>query len=115
MADIQDLPEWPVFGWANDIRPPLAEALAAGRSVALATLFRVEGSAPREAGTQMLFDGPDASGYFSGDCIEGDVARHAVIIFAPKTFHHTHARLPCLGVKVANNTKINKTNATIMQ
>jgi xanthine dehydrogenase accessory factor len=95
MADrpvaLPDLAEWPVFGWADDVRPLLAEALAAGRPAVLATLLRVEGSAPREAGTQMLFDGERASGYFSGDCIEGDVARHAAEVMAdgqPRRLHY---------------------------
>ncbi len=69
--------DWPTFGWRDDIRPALRAAMDAGRSVALATLFAVEGSAPRGPGAQMLFDGERASGYFSGDCIEGDVALHA--------------------------------------
>ena len=78
--------DWPTFGWSDDIRPALAAALAAGRPAVLATLFKVEGSAPRGPGAQMLFDGaPDrmvASGYFSGDCIEGDVASHAAEVLA---------------------------------
>lgn len=73
--------DWPTFGWSDDIRPALAAAVAAGRPAVLATLFKVEGSAPRGPGAQMLFDGKSdgigASGYFSGDCIEGDVASHA--------------------------------------
>lgn len=74
--------DWPVFGWIDDVRPALAAAMEAGRPAALATLYRVEGSAPRGPGAQMLFtrrdDGViDATGYFSGDCIEGDVAAHA--------------------------------------
>ncbi|WP_156842324.1 XdhC family protein [Novosphingobium aquimarinum] len=69
--------DWPTFGWIEDVRPALAEALGEGRAVALATLYRVEGSAPRGPGAQMLFDGTCATGYFSGDCIEGDVASHA--------------------------------------
>lgn len=78
--------DWPLFGWCDDIRPALAEALARGQPVALGTLYRVEGSAPRGPGAQMLFarsaDGITASGYFSGDCIEGDVARHALEVLA---------------------------------
>ena len=83
--------DWPTFGWCDDIRPDLAEARAAGRPVALATLYRVEGSAPRGPGAQMLFDGQRASGYFSGDCIEGDVARHAAEVLAdgqPQWLHY---------------------------
>ena len=81
MSDSEDIlidgADWPVFGWNDDIRPALAEAREAGRGAVLATLYKVEGSAPRGAGAQMLFAGTEASGYFSGDCIEGDVARHA--------------------------------------
>ncbi len=83
--------DWPLFGWADDIRPALAAALAAGRQVVLATLFKVDGSAPRGPGAQMLFDGARASGYFSGDCIEADVARHAAEVQAdgvPRLLHY---------------------------
>lgn len=74
--------DWPLFGWSDDIRPALADALAAGRPAVLATLFKVEGSAPRGPGAQMLFDGETACGYFSGDCIEADVASHAAEVMA---------------------------------
>lgn len=83
--------DWPVFGWSDDIRPALGAALAAGRPAALATLYRVEGSAPRGPGAQMLFSGMKVSGYFSGDCIEGDVARHAAAVLAsgqPQVLHY---------------------------
>jgi xanthine dehydrogenase accessory factor len=82
--------DWPLFGWSDDIRPALAEAVAAGRPVALATLYKVEGSAPRGAGAQMLFDDNKASGYFSGDCIEGDVAGHAAEVLAGGTAQLLH-------------------------
>ena len=83
--------DWPLFGWSDDIRPALSAALSAGRPAALATLYRIEGSAPRGPGAQMLFDGAQASGYFSGDCIEGDVARHAAEVIAdgqPQWLHY---------------------------
>ena len=83
--------DWPLFGWSDDIRPALADAIEAGRAAVLATLFKVEGSAPRGPGAQMLFDGPRATGYFSGDCIEGDVARHAAEVLAdgePRILHY---------------------------
>ncbi len=83
--------DWPTFGWSDDIRPALSAALAAGRPAVLATLFKVEGSAPRGPGAQMLFDGNLASGYFSGDCIEGDVAGHAAEVLAdgqPQVLHY---------------------------
>ena len=87
---------WPEFGWIDDVRGALADALAQKRPAALATLFQVAGSAPRGPGAQMLFaPGPDgnltASGYFSGDCIEGDVANHAAQVLAdgvPRRLHY---------------------------
>jgi len=82
--------DWPTFGWCDDIRPGLRAALAAGRPAVLATLFRVEGSAPRGPGAQMLFDGAKATGYFSGDCIEGDVGRHAAEVLASGESRRLH-------------------------
>lgn len=88
--------DWPAFGWVDDIRPSLARALAAGQPSALATLYKVAGSAPRGPGAQMLFTagehgGVAATGYFSGDCIEGDVANHAARVLAdgePRRLHY---------------------------
>ncbi|MCJ1960943.1 XdhC family protein [Novosphingobium mangrovi (ex Hu et al. 2023)] len=96
-AEIADA-DWPTFGWSDDIRPALARALEAGQPAALATLYKVEGSAPRGPGSQMLFTAQDtdaariaASGYFSGDCIEGDVASHAAAVLTdgqPRRLHY---------------------------
>ncbi len=89
-ATLEDA-DWPLFGWRDDIRPALAAALDAGRPAVLATLFKVEGSAPRGPGAQMLFAGAKATGYFSGDCIEGDVARHAAEVLVdsqPQRLHY---------------------------
>ncbi|TYC89437.1 XdhC family protein [Novosphingobium sp. BW1] len=96
-AEIADA-DWPTFGWSDDIRPALARALEAGQPAVLATLYKVEGSAPRGAGSQMLFTPEDtdtariaATGYFSGDCIEGDVASHAAAVMAdggPRRLHY---------------------------
>lgn len=83
--------DWPLFGWSDDVRPALGDAMQGGRPAVLGTLFKVEGSAPRGPGAQMLFDGRRASGYFSGDCIEGDVARHAAEVRAdgePRILHY---------------------------
>ncbi len=83
--------DWPTFGWSDDIRPALAKAVADGQAAALATLYKVEGSAPRGPGAQMLFVGNVATGYFSGDCIEGDVAGHARQVLAdgvPQRLHY---------------------------
>lgn len=85
-----DNADWPLFGWVDDVRPALAEAATAGRPAVLATLYRVEGSAPRGPGAQMVFDGSAASGYFSGDCIEGDVASHAARVLADGEPRHLH-------------------------
>jgi xanthine dehydrogenase accessory factor len=82
--------DWPLFGWADDVRPAMAQARAAGRPVVLATLWQVTGSAPRGAGAQMLFDGAQATGYFSGDCIEGDVAAHAADVLASGEARQLH-------------------------
>lgn len=82
--------EWPDFGWVEDVRPALAAALEAGRDVALATLYRVEGSSPRGPGVQMLFDGESAVGFFSGGCVESDVAQHAVQVIADGRPRHLH-------------------------
>ncbi|MBS0503364.1 MAG: XdhC family protein [Cupriavidus sp.] len=83
--------DWPLFGWSDDVRPNLAASLAASRPAVLATLYRVEGSAPRGPGAQMLFVDGRASGYFSGDCIEADVARHAAEVLGdgqPRRLHY---------------------------
>lgn len=45
--------------------------------MALATLTSVEGGGPRPPGTQMVFAEGVVAGYFSGGCVESDVADHA--------------------------------------
>lgn len=77
------LPDWPVFGFIDDVRPALDDARRRGLRSVLATLVAVEGGGPRPVGTQMVFtatgdDTPDTvAGYFSGGCVESDVADHA--------------------------------------
>jgi xanthine dehydrogenase accessory factor len=73
----QPLPEWPMFGMVEDVRPALRQARDAGRPLALATLVAVGGGGPRPPGTQMVFAEGIAAGYFSGGCVESDVAGHA--------------------------------------
>ncbi|HKR88267.1 MAG TPA: XdhC family protein [Phenylobacterium sp.] len=73
----EPLPEWPTFGLPEDVRPVLRQARDAGRPVALATLTAVEGGGPRPPGTQMAFAEGIVAGYFSGGCVEADVADHA--------------------------------------
>jgi xanthine dehydrogenase accessory factor len=62
---------------AEDVRPALREARDAGRPVAMATLVSVQGGGPRPQGTQMVFAEAIVAGYFSGGCVESDVADHA--------------------------------------
>ncbi len=71
------LPDWPAFGLADDIRPALAKTLAAGRPAALATLRAAVGGAPRPPGAQMLVSEAALCGFLSGGCVEGDILLHA--------------------------------------
>ncbi len=73
----RSLPEWPLFGLTDDVRPALRQACEAGVACALATLVGVEGGGPRPVGTQMVFAPGITAGYFSGGCVESDVADHA--------------------------------------
>lgn len=66
-----------MFGVAEDVRPTMRAAQAAGPAFVLATLVSVEGGGPRPEGTQMVFAPGILAGYFSGGCVEGDVAGHA--------------------------------------
>lgn len=50
--------------------------------MALATLTAVEGGGPRPPGTQMVFADGVVSGYFSGGCVESDIADHAFACLA---------------------------------
>ena len=67
---------------AEDVRPALRQARDAGRPLALATLVAVEGGGPRPVGTQMVFADGIVAGYFSGGCVESDVADHAFACLA---------------------------------
>lgn len=78
----EPLPEWPLFGMTDDVRPAMRRAAAAGEALALATLVVVEGGGPRPVGTQMVFAPGVAAGYFSGGCVESDVADHAFACLA---------------------------------
>ena len=72
-----DLPEWPLFGLAEDVRPALRAAVSAGQPSALVTLYSLDGGGPRPPGAQMLFAEGLVAGFLSGGCVEGDVALHA--------------------------------------
>jgi len=72
-----DLPDWPLFGLTEDVRPALRAAAAAGQPCALVTLYALNGGGPRPLGAQMLFAEGDVCGFLSGGCVEADVALHA--------------------------------------
>ena len=75
--DAGGLPDWPMFGLQDDVRPALLAAREAGQAAALVTLHRIVGSAPRPPGAQMLVTQTDLSGFLSGGCVEADIAIHA--------------------------------------
>jgi xanthine/CO dehydrogenase XdhC/CoxF family maturation factor len=59
------------------------EAVAIGRSAALATLVHVEGSSYRRPGARMLVDDEgNLTGAISGGCLEGDALRKALLAIA---------------------------------
>jgi xanthine dehydrogenase accessory factor len=80
MLDAVSLPDWPLFGLADDVRPALKDILSLDRPAVLATLYRVVGGSPRPAGSQMLISHARLSGFMSGGCIEGDIAVHAATV-----------------------------------
>ncbi|MBV9509248.1 MAG: XdhC family protein [Caulobacteraceae bacterium] len=69
--------DWPFFGLKDDVRPVLLDAQRRGLVAVLATLYGVEGGAPRGVGAQMAFVEDMVAGYLSGGCIEADLALHA--------------------------------------
>lgn len=81
----EPLPEWPLFGMGDDVRAALRQAWQRKTAVALATLTSVEGGGPRPPGTQMVFGDGVLAGYFSGGCVESDVADHAFACLADGT------------------------------
>jgi xanthine dehydrogenase accessory factor len=77
-----DLPDWPTFGFADDIRPALRRARERRTPVALATIVGQDGGGPRPIGTQMLISREEVCGFLSGGCVESDVAQHALLTIA---------------------------------
>ena len=71
------LPEWPMFGLVEDMRPAMRAASAACEAAALVTLHTLHGGGPRPPGAQMLLSNSVAAGFLSGGCVEGDIAVHA--------------------------------------
>ena len=74
---IDTLPDWPMFGLADDPRPALRACREAGDTAALATIVALDGGGPRPVGTQMVIGQDLVSGFLSGGCLESDVAGHA--------------------------------------
>ncbi len=72
-----ELPDWPMFGLADDVRPALRLARARGEAVVLATIVALDGGGPRPRGTQITVGPAGLSGFHSGGCQEPDVAGHA--------------------------------------
>jgi len=77
MLEAVSLPDWPLFGLADDVRPALRDIVRLNLPAVLATLYRVVGGSPRPAGSQMLISPERLSGFMSGGCIEADIAAHA--------------------------------------
>jgi xanthine dehydrogenase accessory factor len=73
---------WRLDTATDDIRAALLAVPAVPARFALATLVAVDGSAPREVGTQMLITEDADWGFLSGGCIEDDVARHGREVLA---------------------------------
>ncbi|MFO1012948.1 MAG: XdhC family protein [Caulobacteraceae bacterium] len=71
------LPDWPLFGLTDDIRPALRAARDGGEAAALVTIAALDGGGPRPVGTQMVVSQSVLMGFLSGGCVEGDVVFHA--------------------------------------
>lgn len=105
LAEEQARADWPDFGLADDIRPALAAAIAAGEPSALVTLYAAEGGGPRGLGAQMLVTRTGVTGYVGGGCVEADVVLHAAATIedgAPRRLIYglggpIDIRLPCGG------------------
>ncbi len=79
---LDSLPEWPLFGLTDDVRPALERARTLGESIALATIVALDGGGPRPVGTQLAVGPSGATGFLSGGCLEGDVVAHAAGVLA---------------------------------
>ena len=75
----------------REVMEALKEALSDGRRVAMATVVRTQGSAPRAVGTSMLVTGEGSPiGSVSGGCIEASVIEQAATVLAtgvPELLH----------------------------
>ncbi|ROQ40099.1 xanthine dehydrogenase accessory factor [Frondihabitans sp. PhB188] len=74
-----------------EIADRLLSALAAGRTLAVATAVSIEGSAPRTVGTSMAYDGEVVIGSIAGGCVEAAVVAEAEEVLAdgrPRTVEY---------------------------
>ena len=78
----EGIKSWPFYGIIDDMRPAMRQLRNANERMVLATLYNTDGPAPRAVGTQMLFGRALRQGYFSGGCVEDDLARHAADVMA---------------------------------
>lgn len=76
----------------TDIVPSIERWRLAGCSVAMATVVRVEGTAPRREGARLVVSsGGEIAGSVSGGCVEGAVVREALEVLntgEPRLVHY---------------------------
>ena len=93
----------------NDILPAINRWRAAGEAVAVATVVRVVGTAPRREGAKLVVSASgELAGSVSGGCVEGAVVEEALEVLrtgAPKLLQYgitadmlTDVGLSCGGV-----------------
>ncbi len=77
----------------RDVMGAIAQWRDEGKAVALATVVRAEGSAPRREGAKLVISGEgEMVGSVSGGCVEVDVLHHALEVLAerkPRLLHYT--------------------------
>jgi xanthine/CO dehydrogenase XdhC/CoxF family maturation factor len=76
----------------REILPDIDRWMANGEPVALATVVRAYGSAPRRAGSKMaVSESGEMAGSVSGGCVEADVVLHAQEVLqtgTPRLVHY---------------------------